>query len=77
MRPQDNKLCLSLDEAAKLLGVSPRFLWGLTKKNQVPHARLGEGKRKRLIFLREVLLQWLAEQSRPNMQSVPKVQSEK
>ena len=40
------RLALRPRDAARMLGVSPRTLWGWTRDGIVPHVRLGTGKRK-------------------------------
>jgi|YNPMSStandDraft_1061717.scaffolds.fasta_scaffold14755_2 excisionase family DNA binding protein len=64
---QNERLCVPLREAARLVGVSPRFLWGLVKEGKVPCVRLGDGKRRRLLFPLDTLRQWLNEQSQQNV----------
>jgi len=46
-------------EAAKMLGVSERFLWQLTRTGQVPSVRLGSGKRRTVRYPLTALTQWL------------------
>ncbi len=36
------RLALRAREAAQALAISPRKLWALTKRNEIPHARLGK-----------------------------------
>jgi predicted DNA-binding transcriptional regulator AlpA len=43
-------------EAAKLLAISPRTLWGLTKDNQIPHLRINRVLRYDI----NALQQWIA-----------------
>lgn len=53
MQPEiDNSQPLALRprEAAKALGVSPRFLWTLTKGGRIPCVILGSGKRKTVLY---------------------------
>ena len=35
------QLLLMPKEAARLLGISPRKLWGLTASGEIPHVRIG------------------------------------
>jgi predicted site-specific integrase-resolvase len=51
MRPRD---------AAKWLGISPRFLWTLTNDGVIPCVRLGSGKRQTVIYCVASLDQWLS-----------------
>ena len=44
-------------DAARMLGLSPRTLWALTKANQVPHVRVGRS----VLYPVEQLKKWLAE----------------
>ena len=41
--------------AARLLAISPRTLWALTKKDEIPHIRLGNCLRYDVKKLREFL----------------------
>ena len=54
------KLVLSVEETAQLLGISRWLLLQEVKRGSVPHKRVG----RRIVFSRERLLQWLAEDSR-------------
>ena len=40
--PLTEPLLVKPPEAARLLGLSPRTLWSLTKMGKIPHIRLGE-----------------------------------
>ncbi len=50
-------------EAAKVLGISPRFLWQLTHDGVIPHVKVGEGKRKCVLYPVAALEDWLRQQS--------------
>jgi len=50
-------LLLRPTEAARMLAVSPRSLWAMTKCGQVPHLRLGRSVRYSVDDLRR----WIAE----------------
>lgn len=63
---QQEQLCVSLREAAELIGISPRLLWQLVKEGKVPFVRIGSTKRGRILFPLDVLRQWLSEQSQGN-----------
>jgi excisionase family DNA binding protein len=52
-------LGLRTREAAHLLGVSERTLWGLTKAGAIPHTRVGRS----VIYPRRLLEQWLNERA--------------
>jgi excisionase family DNA binding protein len=49
------KLTLSVDEAASLLGFSTKRLRHLVAQHRIPHRRQGS----RIVLLRSELLQWL------------------
>lgn len=48
-------LAMRAGEAAKMLGVSERAVWGLVRSGRLQIARLG----RRVLFPRAVLLEWL------------------
>lgn len=50
-------LAVRLPEAALLLSVSKRHLWGLVKSGAIPHFRLG----RRILFSPSALESWIAE----------------
>jgi len=50
---------LTLSEAAELLQVSERTLWGLAKNQVVPHFRVGKQYR----FIASKLFEWAEQQS--------------
>jgi len=56
-------LALRLPQAARLLNVSPRTLWGWAKKGRVPVCRVGTGRRRVLLFPTAELQAWLARQT--------------
>lgn len=58
-------LALRPRDAAKALGISARHLWQLTKDNVIPCVRVGDGKRKTVLYPVAVLQAWLAEQTAP------------
>ena len=51
---------LSAAEAAKLLGISERMLWTMTKAGEVPHIRLG----RRTLYPRPLLEEWVLKRAR-------------
>lgn len=58
-----SSLALRPREAAAALGISPRLLWTLTKKGQVPCLRLGSGKRQVVLYPVAELQSWLSRQA--------------
>lgn len=59
-----NALALRPREAAKLLGISPRTLWGLTApRGPIPCVRVGSGKRKTVLYPVRQLEDWLSRQA--------------
>ncbi len=59
-----DKLCWSLREAASQLGISQRLLWQLVRTNQIPHVRIGQGKRRLIRFPVDALQRWLQEKTK-------------
>ena len=57
--PYPRPLVLSVQEAAKALGVSDRTLRDMTKAGRVPHVRLGCSKRGRVVYPVVALQEWL------------------
>jgi len=53
-------LLLSPRQAAAMLGISPRTLWGLTAADEIPHVRIG----RRVLYSRESLAAWIARRER-------------
>jgi len=56
----DRRLLVSAREASKMLGVSERLLWGMTKKGDIQRIRVG----KRVCYNPDVLRAWIAAQGR-------------
>ena len=56
-------LALRPRDAAKALGISPRLLWQLTKDGRIPCVRLGDGKRKTVLYPLADLQAWLTQQT--------------
>lgn len=56
-------LALRPREAAKSLGISPRHLWQLTKDGRIPCVRIGDGKRKTVLYSVADLQAWLTRES--------------
>jgi excisionase family DNA binding protein len=52
-------LLLSAKETAKLLGISERTLFTLTKAGDVPHIRIG----RRIMYPRTSLVEWIEQRS--------------
>jgi len=53
-------LALRPREAAKALSISPRHLWDLTRRGEVPCVRVGTGKRQTVLYPVAELREWLA-----------------
>lgn len=53
-------LALRPREAAKALGISARHLWQLTKDGHIPSVRVGNGKRKTVLYPVADLQAWLS-----------------
>ncbi len=47
-------------EAAKALGISPRKLWELTAKDEIPHVRIGRSVRYAITHLQR----WIEEKTK-------------
>lgn len=58
--PTSERLALRPREAAKVLGISPRYLWQLTKDGIIPCVRLGP---RVVLYPLEGLKNWLARQA--------------
>jgi excisionase family DNA binding protein len=56
-------LALRPREAAKALGISPRLLWQLTKDGHIPCVRVGNGKRRTVLYPLADLQAWLTHQA--------------
>jgi len=56
-------LALRPRDAAKALGISPRLLWQLTKDGRIMCVRLGDGKRKTVLYPLADLQAWLTQQA--------------
>lgn len=56
-------LALRPREAAKALSISPRHLWQLTKDGHIPCVRVGQGKRKTVLYPVAELQAWLLRQT--------------
>ncbi len=56
-------LALRPREAAKALGISPRLLWQLTKDGHIPCVRVGDGKRKTVLYPLADLQAWLSQKA--------------
>lgn len=57
--PTDDRLLLPADDAAKVLSISERHLWTLTRTKQVPCVRLG----RRVLYSRAKLEEWVRNQA--------------
>ena len=56
-------LALRPREAATALGISPRLLWQLTNDGLIPCVRLGNGKRRTVLYPTAVLQSWLSQEA--------------
>jgi excisionase family DNA binding protein len=50
---------VSVPEAARQLGISPRFLWGLTRAGKIECVRIG----RRVLYDQEALRRFIASRS--------------
>ncbi len=73
MQNSQTKLALRPREAAKMLSISERTLWALTKQGRIPCVKLGEGRTSAVLYpvssLEEFLSQGmtqLKEQTEPD-----------
>ncbi len=57
--PISERITLSVPEAAQLLGISDKHLWGFVYRKDLPSVRLGG----RVMILRSVLDQWVESKS--------------
>ncbi len=60
----DTPLALRPREAARMLSVSERTLWEWTRAGLIPCARIGNGKRKTVLYSIDDLRAWLERESR-------------
>ena len=65
MSRDSNALTVSVDEAAKLLGISRNLAYDLVREGRLPHVRLGS----RILVPRFGLEQWLAKEA--NVEPLP------
>ncbi len=59
MSANNGALTVSVDEAAKLLGISRNLAYDLVREGRLPHVRLG----RRILVPRFGLEQWLAKEA--------------
>jgi len=57
-------LALRPREAAKALGISQRLLWQLTHDGHIPCVRIGNGRRRAVLYPMVDLQAWLARQTK-------------
>lgn len=50
-----NRLCISMNEAPNLLGISRRKLWELVNRKAIPHFRIGH----KIMFSLAALRDWI------------------
>jgi hypothetical protein len=57
-------LALRAREAARVLNISPRHLWGLTApRGPIPAIRVGSGRPKVVLYSVDALKAWLTQQT--------------
>jgi hypothetical protein len=62
--PSIESLGLRPRDAARVLGISPRTLWGLTvPRGPIPCVRIGHGKRQTVLYPVAELRSWLSRQA--------------
>lgn len=61
---KEERLSLRLREAAKMLGVSERWLWQQARDGHIPCVRIGRGRKLLTLFPFDELRRWLADESR-------------
>lgn len=54
-RENNKRLLVSAADAAKLLSISPRTLWSLTRQGEIPSCRLGG----RVLYSEDSLREWI------------------
>ncbi len=59
MERNQEAIAVGLSTISRLLSLSERTVWGLTKNGQIPHFRVG----RRLLFPRDEVLRWAEQQS--------------
>jgi hypothetical protein len=47
-------------DAARMLSISPRTLWGMTRRNEIPHARCGRA----VVYPVHLLREWLEQRAK-------------
>lgn len=58
-RDQPTPLAIRPRTAARMLGVSERTLWSMTKRGEIPHARVGRG----VLYPWAELVRWLEDKT--------------
>jgi len=64
-------LALRPREAAKALRISPRTLWQMTRDGVIPSVRLGDGKRKTVLYPVADLTAWLTASAKTTSHTTP------
>ncbi len=59
MTENGNPFCLRLSQVAKVLGLSQRTVWAMAKDGRIPCLRVGDGKKKVLLFPLDLLKEWV------------------
>jgi|688.fasta_scaffold46305_7 hypothetical protein len=68
-------LALRPKAAARMLSISERYLWQLTDDGQIPCRRVGNGKRKTVLYSMAALEAWLGnggEERQPGANEEPR-----
>lgn len=60
------RMTMTAIEVARLLGVSKDLVYEMARKGQIPHIRV----RRRLLFRRESIEQWIEAQERKSVENV-------
>ncbi len=71
-----NHLALRPREAAKVLSISERTLWRLTKEGRIPHVKLGEGRTHAVLYPVSELEKFLSQMVAPISTTPPEPTTE-
>lgn len=61
-KPQEQVEILTIDDAAKVLGMSKQSLYGMTSRGEIPFHKRPDGRK--LYFLKSELISWIANGSK-------------
>lgn len=56
-------LALRPAQAARMLNVSPKTLWTWTRRNMIPHVKIGSDRRPIILYPIAELRKWLSERA--------------